>query len=69
MFSNGRYQMTEETLLGSLQTLSELLFSHYHIIRKQLSLSMNMMSRLIKHFSMAIIKKWCSLSVRCLEKH
>ena len=30
MFSNGRYQMTEETLLGSLQTLSELLFSHYH---------------------------------------
>ena len=27
------------------------------------------MSRLIKHFSMAIIKKWCSLSVRCLEKH
>ncbi len=30
MFSNGRYQMTEETLLGSLQTLSELLASHYH---------------------------------------
>ena len=29
-FSNGRYQMTEEVLLGSLQTLSELLASHYH---------------------------------------
>ena len=29
-FSNGRYQMTEEALLGSLQTLSELLASHYH---------------------------------------
>ena len=29
-FSNGRYQMTEEALLGSLQTLSELLSSHYH---------------------------------------
>ena len=30
IFSNGRYQMTEEALLGSLQTLSELLASHYH---------------------------------------
>ena len=29
-FSDGRYQMTEEALLGSLQTLSELLSSHYH---------------------------------------
>lgn len=29
-FSDGRYQMTEEALLGSLQTLSELLYSHYH---------------------------------------
>ena len=30
IFSDGRYQMTEEALLGSLQTLSELLYSHYH---------------------------------------
>ncbi len=29
-FSNGRYQMTEEALLGSLQTLSELLALYYH---------------------------------------
>ena len=29
-FSNGRYQLTEEALLGSLQTLSELLSLHYH---------------------------------------
>ena len=29
-FSNGRYQMTEEALLGSLQTLSELLALCYH---------------------------------------
>lgn len=29
-FSDGRYQMTEESLLSSLQTLSELLSIHYH---------------------------------------
>ena len=29
-FSGGRYQMTEESLLSSLQTLSELLSMHYH---------------------------------------
>ena len=29
-FSDGRYQMTEESLLSSLQTLSELLSTHYH---------------------------------------
>ena len=29
-FSGGRYQMTEESLLGSLETLSELLSMHYH---------------------------------------
>ena len=29
-FTNGRYQMPEEALLSSLQTLSELLTAHYH---------------------------------------
>ena len=29
-FSDGRYQMTDESLLSSLQTLSELLSAHYH---------------------------------------
>ena len=29
-FSDGRYQMTDESLLSSLQTLSELLSTHYH---------------------------------------